>query len=70
MRNDFVPKIDFWDTNPNFSLLIKFVIDLDKNKIKTRLIRSINKKRYDWPVFKATRKAKRQTDPILANRHI
>jgi hypothetical protein len=49
LPNDFAPKINFWDTNPDFSLsdhfLNEFVINLDNNKIKTRLIRSINKKR-------------------------
>ena len=56
LRNEAAPKIEFWDTNPNFSLsdhvLIEFVINLNSEKIKTRPIRTINKKKCNWSTFK------------------
>ena len=73
LRNDFAPKIEFWDTNPDFSLsdhvLIEFVINLENNKIITRVIRSINKKKCNWQAFRATLTSKIQSDPILNSHH-
>ena len=55
LRNDFAPLIEFWDTVPNFSLsdhiLIEFVITLKSNVIKSRPIRSINKKQCNWDSY-------------------
>ena len=56
LANDFAPKIEGWDTNPDFSLsdhaLIEFVINLNNEKIPINRIRSFNKKKVDWEIFR------------------
>ena len=70
LRNDFAPPIEFWDTNPNFSVsdhvLIEFIINLDNNKIKTRRIRDFNKKKCDWAQFRSSLKNEIDSDPTLS----
>ena len=56
LRNEYAPAVEGWDTNPGFSLsdhvLIEFVITLKNEKIKTRPIRTYNKKKCDWEAYK------------------
>ena len=70
LRNDFAPPVEFWDTNPDFSVsdhvLIEFVINLDNNKIKTRRIRDYNKKKCDWSQFRSSLKSKLDSIPALS----
>ena len=55
LRNEYAPEIEFWDTDPTFSLsdhvLIEFVISLKHNIIKSRPISDINKKKCDWESY-------------------
>ena len=71
LRNDFAPHIEFWDTNPNFSVsdhvLIEFVINLKSDKIKTRPIREINTKKCDWTAFRSAVKHRVSTNNMLSN---
>ena len=70
LRNDFAPKIELWDTNPNFSLsdhvLIEFVINLNNNRLKTRPIRAINKKKCDWSAFRSLLHNKLASDKVFS----
>ena len=70
LRNEFAPPIDHWDTNPNFSLsdhvLIEFVINLNKDRVKTRPIRSINQKKCDWDRFRSILASKINNVPTLS----
>ena len=70
LRNEFAPSVEYWDTNPNFSIsdhvLIEFVINLENNKIKTRPIRTLNKKKCDWSQYKSYVKHGIESDPALS----
>ena len=70
LRNEFAPPVEYWDTNPDFSIsdhvLVEFVINLENNKIKTRPIRDINKKKCDWPQFRTSLKNGIESDPALS----